>query len=494
MENAKHNPAEAFRERWKWRLLFISAISKFSTMYNMGSLSTLQLQFQQQMGMSEIQYTRISQFEAIPGLILPMLIGALADYAGATLPVAIGILLGLTGQFLVTLGVINLSYWTLLSGLVLLHCSTEASGLGKNKIVRLWYKDNEISRANSVLVFTTILSSFCCNIFYPNLYQIFDSLTVPYLVGAGVCIVSSTAGVVQLIIHNRLLKLQEATSGAHEESHKHISFRSVTKLHKTFWLVIVASILGMQGIGSTKKYESKYLQTNFHFKVGEAGEILSVGLVASGTIAPIAAVYMDRHGRIPFFFMGAFVAGLLGIVGNILVSPCDRCLLPVIPLLVMSLGSGVQQLSSITSIMRISEKKNVGISLAMYQTTMSVFQLIIPWIVGTIAQNTVNEYGYHWVFVFNACIVTVAICLVMILQIIDYRGPQNLQFKIKSRHVSFAVEEASPLTDQPESTTSIEESLLRSDSERLSTVVNRQLLANLPSPQRPAEESPGWKE
>ena len=108
--------AQTFQDRMKWWLLCIMMIGNFSVVFNLASLSPMQLQFQQDLGISEIGYSRLHQVQAIPGVIFPIFAGVLADYYGASMGVGVGLGTGLLGQLLITFGVFIESYWCILSG------------------------------------------------------------------------------------------------------------------------------------------------------------------------------------------------------------------------------------------------------------------------------------------------------------------------------------------------------------------------------------------
>ena len=91
-------------------------IGNFSVVFNLASLSPMQLQFQQDLGISEIGYSQLHQVQAIPGVIFPILAGVLADYYDVSMGVGVGLGTGLLGKLLITFGVFIESYWCILSG------------------------------------------------------------------------------------------------------------------------------------------------------------------------------------------------------------------------------------------------------------------------------------------------------------------------------------------------------------------------------------------
>ena len=254
--------AQAFQDRMKWWLLGIIMISNFAVVFNLASLSPLQLQFQKDLDISEIGYSRILQILSLPGLIFPLFAGVIADYYGASLGVGAGLSLGLLGQLLITFGVFTASYWCVLGGFFIENTGYNFNTLSKNKIIRMWFNDNELSRANSFLMISSTVSTLLCDVAYPNLYQIYHTLRVPYSVGSVISAISLAAGVVLILIHKKLQRLKKKDAGGSQA--RHLSLKSIKDLPKTYWLVSIAAILGMNPFTNAKSYESKFLQTQFH--------------------------------------------------------------------------------------------------------------------------------------------------------------------------------------------------------------------------------------
>ena len=110
-------------------------IGNFSVVFNLASLSPMQLQFQQDLSISEIGYSRLHQVQAIPGVIFPILAGVLADYYGASMGVGVGLGTGLLGQLLITFGVFIERYWWILGGFFVQSTGICIPALSKNKFI-----------------------------------------------------------------------------------------------------------------------------------------------------------------------------------------------------------------------------------------------------------------------------------------------------------------------------------------------------------------------
>ena len=458
--------AQAFQDRMKWWLLGIIMISNFAVVFNLASLSPLQLQFQNELNIDEIGYSRLLQMLSLPGLIFPLFAGVIADYYGASLGVGAGLSLGLLGQLLITFGVFITSYWCVLGGFLIQNTGMHFNMLSKNKIIRTWFNDNEISRANSFIMISSTVSVLLCDIAYPNLYQTYNTLRVPYSVGSVISAISLAAGVVLILIHKKLQRLKKKDAGGSQA--RHLSLKSIKDLPKTYWLVTIAAIFGMNPYLNAKSYESKFLQTQFHFSVGTAGVLLSIGVVASGVTTPIGGILMDKIGRLPFFLMASVSMAAIGLFLNAIIPGCDQCFLPIVPLIIMSLGSGWVGIVGISTTMRLVQAKNMGVAVAIFFMMNSLAGLIIPTLTGEIAQRTYQEWGYKWVFIVDAGLLCIGLLVGVLVQIVDWRGARQLQYVMRPRQNS-KVE--TPLLDPQREVTGGEETSSPDTTTVIATIV-----------------------
>ena len=221
-------------------------------------------------------------------------------------------------------------------------------------------------------------------------------------------------------------------------------------------------------------YESKFLQTRFHFSVGTAGVILSVGLAASAIFNPIAGLWMDKAGRLPLFMMGSLVFMNAGVAGNTLIPSCDRCFLPIIPLIAMSFASSMVGIANSSGIMRIIDRKSLATSFALSSVVYSIVHSLIPRLDGLIAEATYDEYGYQWVFTVNVGLGIIAFVLAAILNIADWRGAQKLQHVMSSSRR--ASTDIAPVLEESNDVSAPENALGTSEDPSVIVTIQRPLL------------------
>ena len=432
----------SFCDRYKWWLLFMMSLAKFQSFLNVSSLSTLQLQFQREIGIDELQFSRMVQLQGVPGLFLPIVMGLLADFYGAWVSVGTSIIAGILGQILICLGISTSSYWCITIGFVIEFAGMDLGNLGYNLIVRAWYKDNELSRTNGILAIVLTVSVLVGNILYPSLYASSESLLLPYLVGLGIAVISGVLGVGMLLMHKKMLNdrhVNSPTNETNEERRKPFSLKFIKSLPRIYWLVVTSFSLGLMSYVASMVYESKLLQTKFNYSLTAAGVSLSIGLVSSAIFNPLLGFWMDKAGRLPLFMIGGLLFTNLGVAANILLPSCDGCFLPVIPLVAMSIASGTVGIVIASMVMRLVDPKFLGAAFALSSMTFSISNITIPWLDGYIAGKTYDEYGYQWVFTVNVCFGTIALILTVILQIADWRGQQKLQHAMSGARRTFSV-------------------------------------------------------
>ena len=77
------------------------------------------------------------------------------------------------------------------------------------------------------------VSVVICDILYPNLYESFNSLLLPYVMGLGVAIFSGAMGIVMLVIHQKMLNQRKISSPTDDER-RIFSFKYITSLPITY--------------------------------------------------------------------------------------------------------------------------------------------------------------------------------------------------------------------------------------------------------------------
>lgn len=414
----------SFAEKYRWYFLIIAALTSFGPAFNVGSVSTLQVQFQNYLHLDELEYAHIAQVSAIPGFFVPVLMGTIGDYYGPVVPVAIGLIFSFCGQLFVTLAVTTKSFPLLFLGAACKHASSESMGLGRNKMIRMWFKDNQIGKVTGMLLVSGSIGTMACDIFYPTVYESTQSLAIPYIIGTGVLSISMVTGAIMIYMYKRLVQVDDLQE---EQGVRHLSIREIKYFPKVFFFLVIASVISMISFHNTKMYESKFLQTRFGFRVSQAGYILCVGLIFSGISGPLTGFLMDAYGSRTMFLIGSIGIATLGVFGNAALPSCDQCFLPIIPLICMSLGNGMKHVIVLNSIMMLIKVKNIGIAVAIFSTTSSCTSLVFSWVNGYIAHKTIKQHGYFWVYICNTLLGCIAMMLALIAHMADSKSGRNLQ-------------------------------------------------------------------
>lgn len=434
VDDAEVPKPKSFRDRNKWIFLLLIEIGQFGLSYSFGGISTLQVQFEKFMGVTEIEYARLIQAQSIPGLILPIFAGVLTDYYGASFSFISGIVLTALGQLLVLAATIKLDYWLLFAGLIIKSSGVKVFYLGKAKMIRLWYRDSEMGKVTSISMIVSTSASIACDIGYPNIYQLTNTLYWPYTVAFALVFIAFIASLIQTRYHTVLMRGQQKLDiEVKERQTLGKAFQALKKFPTAFWLIIFSSVMETISFSATKMYESKFLQTSFNFTPGQAGFILAGGLVVTATVAPFAGCFVDKFGYLPQMLILSAFLNIGGIAGNALAPKCDRCFLPAVPLALMCAGSGVKEVVIMSAKMRLIKEKNFGFALSIFTTISSLMLLIYPGVTGQIAQSTFKESGYVYVFLANVGMAVCSLLLMIWLLFNDTKTGKRLQRIMESR-------------------------------------------------------------
>lgn len=428
----------AFRTKNKRWFLICLAMTQLGFFYNVQAPTALQKPLQEVLHINEFEYSLIILAQSLPNIGLPIIIGMLIDKYGASIGLAAGMFFGMAGQGLLTVAIYTVNFPLFLFGTIMCYIGVELLFLGKSKMVRLWYKDNEIPGITSVSIFIQSLGIILCDVSYPTIYTQSNSLGLPFAIGLGICTISLLFGTLKIGLHQKYMS--QATKLATTPEHHSLSetWKSVKSYPILFWVITAASALSFGAYNATKAFESKFLIISFQFKVNEAGYILASGLVASGIVGPMAGVLLDKTGKLAKGMIVSAIIILVGIVLNANLPECEKCLTPTIPFMLMVLGSSVRGIVAISSAMRLIPHKNIGMALALLTMMSAVVNVSYPPIAGAISQATIDEHKYYWVFMTNALVCVVGVTLAFLAHIMDMRGSKKLQYaQAVGKHSSF---------------------------------------------------------
>ena len=410
----------------RWFLICL-AMTQFGFYYNVSAVTAIQKPVQDVLNINEFQYSLIILAQALPNLFVPILTGVVIDRYGASLGLGVGMFFGVIGQLLLTIAVFWTHYYMFLVGTIMCYIGVEVLFLGKSKMVRMWCKDNEVPGVTSISIFIQSIAIILCDVTYPTIYSYSGSLGLPFAIGLGVCSISLLFGTLKIFLHQNYLKRAHNQKQFQELPKIMDSIRAMKKFPLLFWIVAFASCISYSGYNATKAFESKFLMISFYFNIEQAGLILASGLVGSGVFGPLAGILLDRTGKLSKGMMIATFTILVGILLNAILPECERCLTPTVPYMLMVLGSAVRGIVVISSAMRLVPPKNVGFAMSLLSTTMAIMNVGWPPVAGAIAQVTIDEYKYYWVFLANAVLGVIGFALAITAHILDLFGSRKLQ-------------------------------------------------------------------
>lgn len=439
-KNILNSEGNAYREATKRSFIICLALTQLGFFYNVQAVTALQKPLQEVLSINEFQYSLIILAQSLPNIGLPIIIGIVIDRYGASLGLSVGMFFGVVGQLLLTIAIYSRHYVLFLIGTIMCYIGVELLFLGKSKMVRLWYKDSEIPGVTSVSIFIQSMGVILCDVTYPTIYASSNDLGLPFAIGLGACSVSLVAGTIQIFQHQKYLSLSPSLTANQEHQSLRETWNAVKSFPALFWIVTLTSATSYGAFNATKAFESKFLMISFNFTIDKAGLILASGLVATGIFAPLAGIVLDKTGKLAKGTIIAAITILIGIIINAALPECDRCLTPTIPFMLMVLGSGVRGIVIISSCLRLVPPNHVGVALAMLTCIVSSVNVGYPPVAGAIAQATIKEYKYFWVFVANSVVAVVGVCLAISVHVLDMKGSRKLQnndFRTVSRHASY---------------------------------------------------------
>lgn len=418
----KHN-ANLLKDKWKFLVFLI--LAQLGQQYNFQAVETVQVPLQAELGMDEKGYGYLIMAQSLPGLFIPFLSGYIVDHVGASPGFTGSIVLTLIGHAITTLGAYEKSIFLFIAGKVIFVIAYEATYLARIKLMRLWFEDAELNRANSYIILAQTTSVIICDVAYPNLYEVTGVLGFPFLIGAFISLFSVGMCVITSKMHRNLLQnLHVEKIG--EESHQP-SFSILRQFPPLMWFVVFTLTTGLVGFLLTKIYLSKFLQVDFGFSIGEAGFFLALSQLLSGIAAISAGIFADKFGKLPYISIAALVSLTVGIALNIVIPKCDQCLLPAVPIVFLSFTMAPLFIAGYGEFSRLIPEKNLGMATSAVPVSISLQMAILSTTAGWIAQETFATAGYRWVFALSLCVAITALICAFKVQLLDQSGDKILQ-------------------------------------------------------------------
>lgn len=407
------NANETYKNKHKSKFIILLCLAQFGQFFNSQAMFTLQVPLQEELGITELNYSHLILAAALSGLCFPIINGLAVDYFGASKSFLASCILAVFGQALSIFACERRSFATLVVGKICLIGAMETGMLGRAKLNRLWHKDSELGRSFSVLVLFQTIAVILCDLLYPNLYQFSESLTLPFVLGAVFCVVSLLFSIAVVSMHTTMLSYEEGNVKSSQGNEK-VSFRALTKLPALFWLILLAATLAIVSFQLSKFYLSKFLQVDYNYTVGQAGYFLALSQVLSGIASPIAGILVDKKGKLTIVLMFSVAMIQVGNALNCTLPKCDRCLLPVIPVIFYSIGYGPSFLAIQNGVAKIVKEKTLGLAMSMVHIAFSIEIATLSSLAGVVATATIESYGYLWIFVLNLGVGTLGLVFAII--------------------------------------------------------------------------------
>ena len=414
----------------KWKFLIFIILSQFGQQFNLQAIDTVQVPLQKSLSIDEKHYGYLIMAQSLPNIFLPVLNGYIVDYLGGLPGFTAAILLTLLGQGIITLGAYNKSFTAFLIGKVISITALEATTLGRIKLFRLWFDNTELNRADSAVVLTQTISVILCDLLYPNLFEATGIFGFPFLVGFFICVFSAGMLLVVNGMHTLLLKQIEADKLTKYK--EQISFSTIKRFPPLLWPVVLTVSSGLTAFIMTKIYLSKFLQVNFGYSIGEAGLFLAVSQLLSAVAAVAAGYIADKHGKLPYILIASSTSLIMGIGLIIIIPQCQKCFLPALPIILLSVVTSPLFIASYGSIARLVPQQNLGMATSGIPVLISIQMTVFPALGGTIAAKTYDTSGYTWVFALNLCVAAVSLISAISVQIADVSKGSILQHTGKS--------------------------------------------------------------
>ncbi|KRX02263.1 Major facilitator superfamily domain, general substrate transporter [Pseudocohnilembus persalinus] len=233
---------QKYRDRKIIKYLFLIGIFSSGLMfYNNNFQGILKEYILEDTGIDQQQFQLFQTLSTGPIIPLILFSGAVNDILGLRNGMSFYFFMMAIGMWIATIGGYNNSFVYLLIGKILNNAGIEMGIGARSSITAKWFKGGDLAFYNSIYLTITKFTQFSASLLYTRIYEHYDSLFQPILIGA---IIGTTCFLVNLCsfftdlnADKQITKLDELEPKKHVKS---FSLKDLKEFDLFYWTIILA--------------------------------------------------------------------------------------------------------------------------------------------------------------------------------------------------------------------------------------------------------------
>lgn len=407
-------------------VLFLMSTLYFGSSYVYDLPQALQTQLQSPpINLSYVEFNSLYSVYSFPNILLPLVGGYVIKLIGLRRGVLLYTFLVLSGQALLTVGVLRGSYICMLCGRMLYALGAESLSVAQSMIAMKWFSSHQLTY---VLGWNNSVASLASNLnilFSPMIYAGSGALWMP-------CFVGILFGVFSFVSALGYQKLDEKHDQPHGEAAPQTEHKvkcSDLKEVSNIFLVLCAyyAIFYISFDGVTTNINDQIHQ-RFGFSNSTSGQLVLIYYLQLVLLPPVVGKISDVYGKRVHWLIGSAVISIFAqLLLGFLPDAAENGYSVVLPLLLLGFADNIFETVTWSCLLLALDPELSGIGFGFATSVMNLFNVFGMLAIGRIQDDTVAvKYGYFYSQIFLAGVSIVSMMLAYTILRLDQRGNGKL--------------------------------------------------------------------
>ena len=366
---------------------------------------------------SYTKYAILASSTSYLNIFLPLFGGLIFDSVSRKFSIIIFPFMMALGQLICSIGAVYNSYATLLIGRIIGSLCTDSVFVCVLGYIYWWYNGMDILFEMSILYLIIVIGSTASFALTPLTYNINHSLSLPFWILFGACVLCIICGVIIYTVTSYGEKKGLVVRRSREDRTQLKEMFKKSNYKSTFWIIVTVPFFLYGSFNTLISVLTEYLQKRYGFTNVKVGLIMMVPQIISMIFSPIAGKLLDIFKRLSIFFIIAGSCMTAGKLYFMLVPACDGCY-NILPSLILSgLGVAICAPGMWTIPSLLVKPKIAATALGFIKSLGNLGFVVVSLIGGTILDNT---KGYFPFLLFLVLIMATGLILLIVVAVYDY--------------------------------------------------------------------------
>eukprot|EP01016_Furgasonia_blochmanni_P034235 TRINITY_DN3668_c0_g3_i1.p1 TRINITY_DN3668_c0_g3~~TRINITY_DN3668_c0_g3_i1.p1 ORF type:complete len:518 (+),score=88.29 TRINITY_DN3668_c0_g3_i1:119-1672(+) len=424
--NGSSSPVSLSHTYLRWIVLVMGCIALYSQYYTQDNPMPMEAAIEEELGISDFQYSMLYTAISLPNFVLPVFGGHLISQIGVRKSVFLFMGILIVSQIIICHASYKRDFIEMLVGRLLMGCTCECIAVAVYVVISNWFLGQEIAAALAIKVSFGRLGTSTNSFLTPRFVQAGGSTFFGYLMGLIILVIGFFAGVFFCILDSknafveRISKVRKRSISAEGGS----VLESITSYNYMYWWLTAVCLVVYSGFKPFLIVANKFICIRFGFTPVEAGAIVMIPYLIAAFVGPVFGALIDKIGRrITMMFFSFALLIIAHVMFTFLPNYEDGNYIVVIPMTLLGIFYAIFVAAIWPAFPLVVEIQQIGRAYGLALCTLNIVLGTVPLLMGYIHDATADDekFGYFWVEVVLLGISTIGIFCTAMLYYFDRR-------------------------------------------------------------------------